>query len=163
MKSKEESVGRPQEGEQIIRINNERFTVPELLFNPSDIGIPQVTFQCIGKKGFFYRWTLCIFQMGIPECIVHVINQCEEETRRWLFQNIVLIGGCSNIPNMRERVERDVRELAPSHYPVRSRCNIPAVISSHQPRVICRFTFAYQMTSFATPGREGLHWRRTRS
>ena len=43
MKSPEESTGRPAvEGEQIIRMNNERFTVPEILFNPSDIGIQQV-------------------------------------------------------------------------------------------------------------------------
>ena len=42
MKGREESVGRPtSEGEQIIRMNNERFAVPELLFNPSDIGIEQ--------------------------------------------------------------------------------------------------------------------------
>ena len=42
MKGREESVGRPTaEGEQIIRMNNERFAVPELLFNPSDIGIEQ--------------------------------------------------------------------------------------------------------------------------
>ena len=37
-----ELTGRPDEGEQTIRLNNERFTVPELLFNPSDIGIQQV-------------------------------------------------------------------------------------------------------------------------
>ena len=42
MKGRDESVGRPTaEGEQIIRMNNERFAVPELLFNPSDIGIEQ--------------------------------------------------------------------------------------------------------------------------
>ena len=42
MKGRAESAGRPTaEGEQIIRMNNERFAVPELLFNPSDIGIEQ--------------------------------------------------------------------------------------------------------------------------
>ena len=47
MKSQEDSTGRPQvEGEQIIRMNNERFTVPEILFNPSDIGIQQVSQVC---------------------------------------------------------------------------------------------------------------------
>ena len=56
--------------------------------------------------------------MGISEAVEHVINQCPEETHRWLYQNIVLIGGCSNIPNVRERVERDVRELAPAQYKV---------------------------------------------
>ena len=40
-------------GEQVIRMNNERFAVPELLFRPSDIGIQQ---------------------MGITEAIVHVVD-----------------------------------------------------------------------------------------
>jgi len=93
-----ESSGRPQtDGEQIVRMNNERFQVPELLFHPSDIGIQQ---------------------MGIPECIAHVIGQCPEEARRWLYRNIVLVGGCANLRNFRARVERDVRSEAPSHYDV---------------------------------------------
>lgn len=37
-----DDTGRPVEGEQTIRLNNERFMVPELLFRPSDIGIHQV-------------------------------------------------------------------------------------------------------------------------
>jgi len=42
-RSNAESSGRPQaDGEQIVRMNNERFAVPELLFHPSDIGIHQV-------------------------------------------------------------------------------------------------------------------------
>ena len=42
MKSWEDSSGRPEEGEQLIRMNNERFMVPEILFRPSDIGICQM-------------------------------------------------------------------------------------------------------------------------
>jgi len=98
MKGRKESVGRPTaEGEQIIRMNNERFAVPELLFNPSDIGIEQA---------------------GIPETIVNVIGECPEQAQRWLYRNIVLVGGCTNIPNLRERVEREVRELAPDTFKV---------------------------------------------
>jgi actin-related protein 6 len=41
LKSAEET-GRPADGEQTIRLNNERFMVPELLFHPSDVGIQQV-------------------------------------------------------------------------------------------------------------------------
>jgi actin-related protein 6 len=54
-KSQEDSTGIPQNNEQIIRLNNERFTVPELLFKPSDIGIEE---------------------MGIPEAIVDSIESC---------------------------------------------------------------------------------------
>ena len=42
---------------QIIRMTNERFSVPEILFHPSDVGIQE---------------------MGIPEAIVHSISQTPE-------------------------------------------------------------------------------------
>lgn len=74
-------------------MNNERFAVPELLFHPSDIGIQQ---------------------MGIPEAIVHVIENFPSEVQNHLYQNILLIGGSCNLPNFRERVERDVRTMAPA-------------------------------------------------
>ena len=44
---------------KIIRLNNERFTIPELLFHPSDIGINE---------------------MGIPEAIVDSIEACSNGT-----------------------------------------------------------------------------------
>ena len=49
------------EDEQILVMNNERFTVPEILFNPSDIGMDQA---------------------GIPEAIVDAISSCDEGKRR---------------------------------------------------------------------------------
>ena len=74
-KSNEESTGKTEDSEQvkfyieirlkiikfslfkikIIRLNNERFTIPELLFHPSDIGINE---------------------MGIPEAIINSIDSC---------------------------------------------------------------------------------------
>lgn len=46
--------GKYKTGEQILRLTNERFAVPEVLFHPSDIGIQE---------------------MGIPEAIVNSINK----------------------------------------------------------------------------------------
>lgn len=87
------------EGEQqILRLNNERFAVPELLFHPSDVGLRE---------------------MGIPEAIVHSISACPLETRAHLYNNIVLTGGCAMFPGFRERVEADVRSLAPCELDVR--------------------------------------------
>ena len=88
-----------ESNEQTIRLNNERFSVPELLFSPSDVGVQQ---------------------QGIPETIVESILQCEPDAQPWLFKNIVITGGNAAIPNMRERVEREVRALAPDVYDVRS-------------------------------------------
>lgn len=83
--------------EQTIVLNNERFSVPEVLFNPSDVGI---------------------MQKGIAEGIAHCISLCDESARSWLYRNIVLTGGNTSFPNMKERVERDVRAFAPTEYEV---------------------------------------------
>lgn len=82
---------------QSIRMNNERFQVPEILFHPSDIGINQI---------------------GISHCIVHSIESCPEEFRASLYKSIVLIGGSANFPGLKERVYQDVRSLADSLYEV---------------------------------------------
>ncbi|KAL4717877.1 hypothetical protein ACJJTC_005722 [Scirpophaga incertulas] len=83
--------------QQTLRMNNERFSIPELLFRPSDIGIPQ---------------------MGIPEGIMHSINSCPEEHMENLLQNIVLYGGNTLFPGFRDRTYNDVRSLALDHYDV---------------------------------------------
>lgn len=49
--------GKYKTGEQILRLANERFAVPEILFHPSDIGIQE---------------------MGIPEAIVHSVQSLPE-------------------------------------------------------------------------------------
>ncbi len=49
--------GKYKTGEQILRLTNERFAVPEMLFRPSDIGIQE---------------------MGIPEALVNSINNMPE-------------------------------------------------------------------------------------
>lgn len=53
--------GKYKTGEQILRLVNERFAVPEMLFHPSDIGIQE---------------------MGIPESIVHSIQSLPEGQSR---------------------------------------------------------------------------------
>jgi len=100
MKSMEESTGRPGEGEQIIRMNNERFMVPEVLFRPSDIGI-------------------C--QMGVSEAVVEAVTSCDLAAQPWLLRNIVLTGGSVKFPGFRERLEAEVRSLAPGEMEVRVR------------------------------------------
>ena len=83
--------------DQIIRFTNERFSVPELLFSPSDIGIR----QC-----------------GIPEAIIHSIAATPEILHPHLYGNIVLTGGNAALPGFCERVYRDVRALVPAQYDV---------------------------------------------
>lgn len=83
--------------QQTLRMNNERFSIPELLLHPSDVGIPQ---------------------MGIPEAIIHSIDACPEENKESLFENIILYGGNALFPGFRDRVFNEVRALALDHFDV---------------------------------------------
>lgn len=89
--------GKYKTGEQILRLANERFAVPEMLFHPSDIGIQE---------------------MGIPEAIVHSIQSLPEDMQPHFYQNIVLTGGNTLFPGFRERLEAELRSLVPAHLPV---------------------------------------------
>lgn len=82
---------------QILRLNNERFAVPELFFHPSDIGINQ---------------------MGISEAVINSINSCPKETRPHLYANIVVIGGSAKFPGMQARLQKDIRSMAPEWFEV---------------------------------------------
>ncbi|KAG8514023.1 Actin-related protein 6, partial [Galemys pyrenaicus] len=68
-KPREEMVlsGKYKSGEQILRLANERFAVPEILFNPSDIGIQE---------------------MGIPEAIVYSIQNLPEGFRDRVYSEV---------------------------------------------------------------------------
>lgn len=89
--------GKYKTGEQILRLVNERFAVPEMLFHPSDIGIQE---------------------MGLPEAIAHSISSMPEEMQPHFYKNIVLAGGNSLFPGFRERIYQEVRALAPAELPV---------------------------------------------
>lgn len=86
--------GKQSDDQQILRLTNERFTIPELLFHPSDVGIRQ---------------------MGIAEAIFETCKACPEKAVPHLLPNIVLIGGCAMFPGLAKRLEREVRALAPDY------------------------------------------------
>lgn len=84
-------------GEQILRLTNERFAVPEILFHPSDIGVQE---------------------MGIPEAVTHAVQSLPQEMHPHMYNNILLTGGGSLLPGYRDRVLADVRSLTPDEYEV---------------------------------------------
>ena len=83
--------------QQSLILANERISIPELLFSPSNIGINQ---------------------MGLAEAIVHSISLTPSEMHPHLYANILLTGGSSLFPGFKERVEADVRKLSPDLFPV---------------------------------------------
>lgn len=87
----------PPNEQQTLRLGNERFAIPEILFFPSDVGIRQ---------------------MGIPEAIMDCLKACEEETWPHLLSNIILTGGNAKFPGFQERIYKEVRSLAPAEYTI---------------------------------------------
>lgn len=67
-----------------MKLTFERFSIPEVLFHPSDIGISQA---------------------GLPEAIIQTVNKCPELFAEPLLQNIVLSGGSCNLPGFKTRLE----------------------------------------------------------
>lgn len=74
--------------QQAIVLNNERITIPEILFHPSDIGIPQ---------------------KGIAETVVESINACPKDSIFSLLGNIVVMGGNAQFPNFNNRLYAEIR------------------------------------------------------
>lgn len=83
--------------EQLLRISNERFAVPELLFHPSDIGIPQ---------------------MGIPEAVVDAISVAPRPMQPHFYMNIVLTGGNALFEGFSKRLYQEIRAISPVDFEV---------------------------------------------
>ncbi|XP_046549128.1 LOW QUALITY PROTEIN: actin-related protein 6-like [Haliotis rubra] len=97
VRPQEDTTGKAKDNEQLIRMNNERFAVAELLFHPSDVGIQE---------------------MGIPEAIINSLEPIQEEMKPHLLGNILLTGGNCHLRGFDKRMYSDVRKLAPGDYDV---------------------------------------------
>ncbi len=70
---------------QVITIGNERFRCPEVLFQPSFIGLESV---------------------GIHETTYNSIMKCDVDIRKDLYANTVLSGGSSMFPGIADRMQK---------------------------------------------------------
>ncbi|KAJ3450951.1 actin [Anaeramoeba flamelloides] len=77
---------------QVITIGNERFRCPEILFQPSLVGMEEA---------------------GAHEVIYNSIMKCDVDIRKDLYMNIVASGGTSMFPGMEDRIQKEVAALAP--------------------------------------------------
>ncbi|KAG8979491.1 Actin- protein 6 [Tulasnella sp. 425] len=76
----------------VLFVENERFSVPELLFNPSDIGLDQA---------------------GLPQTIAHCISLLPTDVQGLFWANIGLVGGNAKYPGIEERLLTELQPLAP--------------------------------------------------
>ncbi len=78
---------------QVITIGAERFRCPEVLFNPSLVGMEAA---------------------GIHETTYNSIMKCDVDIRKDLYGNIVLSGGSTMFPGIADRMSKEITALAPS-------------------------------------------------
>jgi len=77
----------------VVPLCNERFRVTEVLFDPLICGreLP-----------------------GLHEATANCITACPIDVRRELYRNIVMSGGTTMFPGIRDRLENEVKKLAPA-------------------------------------------------
>ncbi|XP_039044632.1 cysteine protease RD19A-like [Hibiscus syriacus] len=79
---------------QVITIGAKRFRFPEVLFQPSSIGMEAA---------------------GIHEPTYNSIMKCDVDIRKDLYGNIVLNGGSTMFPGIADRMSKEITALAPSN------------------------------------------------
>ena len=88
-----------QEEEQVLRVSLERFTVPEVLFRPIDAGLQSDL-------------------VGLSQAIVQSVEACPEAYRPALYRTVYLVGGLALLPNLVERLKRELRSLVSIEYDI---------------------------------------------
>ncbi len=83
---------------EIIKIGNERFRCPEVLFQPSLIG-----------REF----------AGIHQTTYDSIMKCDIEIRKYMYENIVLSGGSTMFDGIAARMVKEITLLAPHAMKIR--------------------------------------------
>ncbi|MCO5592054.1 hypothetical protein L7F22_046048 [Adiantum nelumboides] len=78
---------------QVITIGAERFRCPEVMFQPSLIGMEAA---------------------GIHETTYNSIMKCDVDIRKDLYGNVVLSGGSTMFPGIADRMSKEITALAPS-------------------------------------------------
>jgi actin len=83
---------------QVITVGNERFRCPEVLFKPN----------LIGKESD-----------GIHKTTYDSIMKCDVDIRKDLYGNVVLSGGTTMFEGIAERMEKEIKALAPASMKVK--------------------------------------------
>ena len=92
-----------------VPLSNERFSIPEILFRPVDIGIS----QC-----------------GLAEAVMQSLAKCPPELVGPLLANIVCVGGSFHFPQAIQRLQADIRYLAPDILPVKVHASTTPTITN---------------------------------
>ncbi|KAJ7093825.1 actin-related protein Arp6 [Mycena belliarum] len=82
----------PLDTDQVLTMANERFTVPEIIFRPDDIGLER---------------------SGLAETIATSISLLPDDLQGMFWANVGLVGGNTKLPGFRRRLTSELQALAP--------------------------------------------------
>jgi actin-related protein 6 len=97
--------------EDVLTLRNERFTVPEILFSPTDIGLRQ---------------------SGIAQQVMDSLSSLPMGLWPGFLANLVVVGGNSNIEGFVFRLQMEIRSLAPAECIVRVARPADPIVSTWQ-------------------------------
>ena len=80
--------------EQVLSLTTEPIAAPEILFNPSDIGIQQG---------------------GIVDAVAQSIAACHTDFAAPMFMNVMVCGGTALTPGLLERLRVELQQICPDH------------------------------------------------
>mgnify|MGYP000553484093 FL=1 len=101
----------------VVEVGAERFKIPEILFNPDlvkELGLPS-------DKTPTWRDPNDPNQplKGLPQIILDTISKCDVDARKDLFGGVVVAGGGSLFASLRERLESELHDAAPTNVRVK--------------------------------------------
>ena len=89
-----------QDAEVAMTLANERFTIPEILFNPADVGSKQP---------------------GLADCVVQSLAVLPPLVQATMLSNILVVGGNANMSGFVERIQDELRTRVKTEWAVRVR------------------------------------------
>ncbi|XP_020647229.2 actin-3 [Pogona vitticeps] len=78
---------------QVISIGSERFRCPEVLFNPTMLGFPEV---------------------GLHVQAINSVRKCKPEWQEELLSNVLLAGGSTMLRGFSERIKKELQKIEPA-------------------------------------------------
>merc|ERR1712025_209442 len=114
---------------QVITVGNERFTAPEILFQPTCLDSHQYCeyWASVGEcqKNTVWMSKNCAKAcgqcestdeevLGIHEMVFNSLIKCKLEFRKDMYKNIILSGASTMFPGMAARIKKEIQALAPT-------------------------------------------------
>ena len=89
----------------VVEIGPERFRIPESMYDPSllskyDVGEGKIDVPSL---------------KGLHSMVIESISKCDPDVRKDLFASVLLSGGNSVLPNMKERLEKELIAVGPQN------------------------------------------------